>query len=130
MNIVRIFLVVFAGFLSMAITEVAAGVLLSFMPLDLDLTGNIFLSVVVPAVLLTQVLMALIFWKAFEPNPIRNSVIYVLAHAGFQTVELASFGNPTADIIAYVVIICLSGALVTFVFQRYFWCPACARLGN
>jgi hypothetical protein len=128
MNIIRSLLVVFAGFLSMALTEVFGAAIMTMAPLDLDLTANIFLSVVVPAVLLTQVLMAFIFWKAFEPNPVRNSFLYVSAHAVFQAGELSYFLNPPADVLAYVIIIGASGLIVTTVFNRYFWCAACARV--
>jgi hypothetical protein len=129
MNVIRSLLVLLAAFLSMGLTEVFGTVILATAPLDLDLTANLFLSVVVPAVLLTQVLMAFIFWKAFEANPIRNSFIYVIAHAVFQAIELNAFFNPPADILAYVIIICSCGLLVTTVFNRYFWCAACARVG-
>lgn len=129
MNVFRSLLVLFAAVLSVGLTEVFGAMILSMAPLDLDLTGNLYLSVVIPAVLFTQVLMAFIFWKAFEANPIRNAFIYVIAHAVFQAIELTSFFNPAADVLAYVIIICSSGLLVTTVFNRYFWCAACARVG-
>ena len=41
-------------------------------PADLELTGNFFVSVVLPVVLFVHVLMGFVFWKVFEPNPVRN----------------------------------------------------------
>ena len=35
-------------------------------------------------------------------------------------------GNPAMDIFAYCMMVLVSGALTQFVFDRYFWCPACA----
>jgi hypothetical protein len=129
-NIVRIILVILAGALGVALTEVFTMTILSLAPLDLDLTSNLFVSVVIPAVLMVHLLLALIFWKAFEPEPMRTSLIFIASHASLQAYELVILNNPTADIAAYVTIIILSGLAVTWVFRRYFWCSACARIGN
>jgi hypothetical protein len=129
MTPLRIVLVVLAGALSVALTELVSGAALALAPPSLDLTANFLLSVVVPSVLAVHLLMALVFWKAFEPDPVRNPAIFVLTHAGLQAFELASFNNPTGDIVAYLIIILASGFTVTSVFRRYFWCEACARLG-
>lgn len=130
MNIVRILLVIFAGALSVGLTELFTGVILALAPLDLDLTASLFISVVTPAVLLVHLLMSLIFWKAFEPNPVRNALIFIASHAGLQILELMTFKNPVNDVVAYVIIIVLSGLLVSWVFRHYFWCAACARIDN
>jgi len=130
MNFVRILLVIFAGALSVGFTEVFTGAILALAPLDLDLTANLFISVITPAVLLVHLLMSLVFWKAFEPNPVRNPLIYIVSHAGLQALELITFKNPISDVTTYMIIIVLSGLLVTWVFRRYFWCAACARIGS
>lgn len=128
MAIVRIFLMIVAGALSVALTEVCTSLILLNAPLDLDLTANLFVSVIVPSVLLVHLIMAFVFWKAFEPEPVRNSLIFIAAHAGLQSVELVALNNPLGDVVSYLTIIVLSGSLVTFVFRRYFWCPACAQI--
>ncbi len=130
MNIVRIILVILAGAIGVVLTEVFTFAILQMAPLDLDLTSSLFVSVITPAVLMVHLLLALIFWKAFEPEPMRNSLIFIASHAGLQAYELFTFNNPTGDIAAYATIIVLSGLAVTWVFRRYFWCPACARIGN
>lgn len=130
MNIVRITLVILAGAIGVVLTEVFTMTILNVAPLDLDLTSNLFVSVVTPAVLMVHLLLSLIFWKAFEPEPMRSSMIFIASHAGLQAYELFTFNNPPADVAAYVIIIVLSGLAVTWVFRRYFWCPACARIGN
>jgi hypothetical protein len=130
MNFVRILLVIFAGALSVGFTEVFSGVILAMAPLDLDLTASFFTSVAPAAVLLVHLLMSLVFWKAFEPNPVRNPLIFIASHASFQAAELIAFNNPLSDVAAYVIIIALSGLLVTWVFRHYFWCAACARIDN
>ena len=130
MKIVRIVLVILAGAIGVVLTEVVTMTILSVAPLDLDLTSSLFVSVITPAVLMVHLLLALIFWKAFEPEPMQNSLIFIASHAGLQASELYTLNNPTADITAYVTIIVLSGLAVTWVFRRYFWCPACVRIGN
>ena len=130
MNIVRIILVILAGAIGVVLTEVFTFAILQMAPLDLDLTSSLFVSVITPAVLMVHLLLALIFWKAFEPEPMRNSLIFIASHAGLQAYELFTFNNPMGDIAAYATIIVLSGLAVTWVFRRYFWCPACARIGN
>ena len=128
MAIVRIFLMIVAGALSVALTEVCTSLILLNAPLDLDLTANLFVSVILPSVLLVHLIMAFVFWKAFEPEPVRNSLIFIAAHAGLQSFELVALNNPLGDVAAYLTVIVLSGSLVTFVFRRYFWCPACAQI--
>jgi hypothetical protein len=129
-NIVWIVLTIIAGAIAVVLTELFTMAILNFAPLDLDLTSNLFVSVVTPAVLMVHLLLALIFWKAFEPEPMQNSLIFVASHASLQAAELITFNNPSADVAAYVTIIVLSGLAVTWVFRRYFWCAACARIGN
>ncbi len=128
MNVLRVILVVLAGVLGVALTELVSVTVLAVAPLSMDLTASFLVSVVVPSVLAVHLLLALVFWKAFEPNPVRNPAIFVITHAGLQSFELATINNPTGDIIGYVIIILASGFAVTSVFRRYFWCDACARL--
>jgi hypothetical protein len=125
MNALRIALAIFAGFVGAVLTEVLSFVAMNVAPSAVDLTGNFFVSVLIPVVLCVHVAMALAFWKAFEPNPLRNPLLFIASHAVFQSAELATFGNPTRDILIYVAIIVVSGTLVSWVFRRYFWCPAC-----
>jgi len=127
MSFVRIALSIFAGLLSAVLTESLSVVAMKAAPLGMDLTGDFFVSVLIPVVLCVHVAMALVFWKAFEPNPLLNPILFVAAHAAFQSAELATFGNPMRDIGLYVAIIVASGTLVSWVFRRYFWCPACAQ---
>jgi len=128
MNALRIALSVLAGLLSAVLTEVLSFLAMNVAPAGVDLTGNFFLSVLTPVVLCVHTGVALVFWKAFEPNPLRNPLIFIAAHAVFQVAELTTFGNPGRDILYYVVVIGLSGLLVTTVFYRYFWCPACTEV--
>jgi hypothetical protein len=125
----RIVLVVIAAAISVVLTEVLTMTWLQMAPVNLDLLGNYFLSVVLPVVLFVHLAITLVFWKAFEPQPVREPAIYVCTHALLQAIGLGVFGNPPATIASYVVIILLSGFAVTGVFRRYFWCLACTRLG-
>ncbi|HEY5647140.1 MAG TPA: hypothetical protein VIS76_14410 [Pseudomonadales bacterium] len=96
------------------------------MPAGLDLTGNYFLMVVLPVALVLHFSMAVLLWKAFEPSPGPSSAIYLGAHATAQAILLNLFLNPIQDILVYLLVILASGSLVLFVFNRYFWCAACA----
>ena len=75
MSIVRAGLVILAGLLSAPLTDALSVLWMNLAPADLDLTGSYFLSVVLPAVLFLHLVMACVFWKAFEPEPTRNPVI-------------------------------------------------------
>ena len=130
MKVLHVIGAVLAGILGVVLTELVSITVLKVAPLSMDLTGSFLLSVVVPSVLAVHLLLALVFWKAFEPNSIRNPAIFVITHAGLQAFELASINNPPAVIIGYVSIILVSGFAVTGVFRRYFWCDECARLAS
>ena len=95
-------------------------------PADLDLTGSYFLSVVLPAVLFLHLVIACVLWKAFEPEPTRNPVIYVATHAVAQAAMLNLFNNPAADILTIIAIVIVSGTAVMALFRRYFWCEHCS----
>ena len=125
MNALRIALTILAGLISAVLTEFLSMMILDVAPLRLDLTGHFFVSVLIPVTLGVHLTMALVFWKAFEPNPLRNPLIFIAAYAAFQAAELSTFGNPVADVARYVITIVVTGLLVSTVFRRYFWCPAC-----
>jgi hypothetical protein len=69
--------------------------------------------------------MALVGWKAFEPDPKVGGAVYLGTHLLAQTALLATLGNPVSDIAMSVLVLLVSGSLVLFVFNRYFWCPQC-----
>ena len=116
-----------AGLLSVALSEIFSITWMTVAPANLDLTANYFLSGGVPAVLLGQLSITLIFWKALAPNPGRNCGFFIGTHAIAQGAALFVLNNPPADIASYVAIILLSGALVSTVFRRYIWNTPFAR---
>ena len=126
MSIVRAGLVILAGLLSAPLTDALSILWMNLAPADLDLTGSYFLSVVLPAVLFLHLVMACVLWKAFEPEPTRNPVIYVATHAVAQAAMLNLFNNPAADILTIIAIVIVSGTAVMALFRRYFWCEHCS----
>ena len=114
------------GVLSAPLMEVLSMLWLKILPANADLTASYFTAVVLPMALLLHFAMALILWKAFEPEPIRGGAIYLTAHLVTQGLMLAVFHNPVADIALFLAVLLASGCLMVFVFNRYFWCPQCA----
>lgn len=117
---------ILAGLLSMPLMEVFSVLWLQAAPVSLDLTANYFLMVVLPAALVLHFLMAVLLWKAFEPNPKIGGAVYLGTHIITQVTELTLLGNPLADVVSYGLVLLFSGSLILYVFDRYFWCPQCA----
>jgi hypothetical protein len=123
---IRFPVLILAGLLSMPLMEVFSMLWFRVAPANLDLTANYFLMVVLPAALVLHFLMALLLWKAFEPSPKTGGAVYLGTHITAQVIELSYLGNPLADVVSYGLVLLLSGSLILFVFNRYFWCPQCA----
>ena len=99
---------------------------MQIMPTSADLTANYFAVVVLPTALFLHFVMALLLWKAFEPAPRSGGAVYLGCHIVTQALMLNYFQNPAADIAMFVLTLLISGSLMLFVFNRYFWCPHCA----
>ncbi len=123
---VRYPILVLAGLLSAPLMEVLGMLWLDVVPAEADLTASYFPTVVLPVAIVVHFLAALILWKAFEPAPKPAGVVYLLSHMAAQGAMLATFNNPPGDILAFLGILLLSGSVILFVFDRYFWCPQCA----
>ena len=125
---IRFPVLVVAGLLSAVLMDLGSIGWMRLMPPGLDLTANYFLMVVLPVALVLHFAMALLLWKAFEPSPGSSSVVYLGTHLVAQAALLKVFLNPLNDILIYLLVILASGAVVLFVFNRYFWCPTCAAV--
>jgi len=124
-TIIRYLLLVLAGMISAPLMDIGSIVWMNLLPADLDLTANYFLMVVLPVALIVHFVAALVLWKAFEPAPKPAAATYLGTHIATQIFWLANFGNPVTDIAAFSVVLLASGSGVLYVFNRYFWCPAC-----
>ncbi|MGD8417783.1 MAG: hypothetical protein PVH91_12050 [Pseudomonadales bacterium] len=125
---IRYPILVVAGLLSAPLLDIGSVVWMRLMPMSLDLTANYILMVVLPVVLILHFSMALILWKAFEPAPFPGSAVYLGTHAASQTLMLTLLNNAPMDIVEVVLTLLASGTLILYVFNRYFWCQACAAL--
>lgn len=125
---IRYPLLIIAGLLSAVLMDLLSVVWMQAAPARLDLTAHYFLMVVLPVALVLYFTVAVVFWKAFEPSPLIGSVVYLGTHLAAQALMLNYFYNPIADIVVYEVILLAAGSTVLFVFNRYFWCPACAAI--
>ncbi len=123
---IRYPVLVLAGVLSAPLLEIVGMLWMQIMPLSADLTANYFAGVVLPAALFLHFVMALVLWKAFEPAPKKGGATYLSCHIITQAVMLNFFHNPVADIAMILLMVLVSGSLMLFVFNRYFWCPQCA----
>lgn len=125
---IRFPVLILAGLISAPLMDLGSVAWMQTMPAALDLTANYFLMVVLPVALILHFAMAVLLWKAFEPSPGPSSAAYLGAHATAQAVLLNVLLNPIQDILVYLLVILASGSLVLFVFNRYFWCAACAAM--
>lgn len=123
---IRYPILILAGLLSAPLMEFASMAWMKIMPQSADLTANYFPAVVLPVALLLHFVVALALWKAFEPAPKSGGAVYLGCHVVAQALLLNSFHNPMADIAMFVLMLLISGTLVLFIFNRYFWCPQCA----
>lgn len=117
-----------AGVLSAVLMDLLSMVWMQTAPARLDLTANYFPMVVLPVALVLYFTVAVVLWKAFEPAPLIGSAVYLGTHLVAQALMLNYFYNPIGDIVVYEVILLAAGSVVLFVFNRYFWCPACAAI--
>ena len=125
---IRFPVLVLAGLLSAVLMDLGSVAWMQILPPRFDLTANYFIMVVLPVALVLYFVVALVFWKAFEPSPGVSAVVYLGTHLVAQAALLNYFFNPLSDILFYLLILLGSGSLVLFVFRRYFWCPACAAI--
>ena len=125
---IRFPLLVLAGLLSAPLMDLGSVAWMQMLPPTLDLTANYFAMVVLPVAMILHFAVALLFWKAFEPSPGKGSVVYLGTHLAAQAAWLSMFLNPIADILVYDLVLLGTGSAVLFVFNRYFWCPACAAI--
>lgn len=123
---IRIPALILAGLLSAPLMEVLSFFWMQIVPLNVDLTANYFVMVVLPMALVLHFLLALLCWKAFEPAPGAGSVIYLGTHMLAQGTMLTVLGNPALDVAFFCLALLTSGSLVLFVFNHYLWCPRCA----
>ena len=121
----RNLLLILAGLLSAPLMEVGSVVWMRILPGAMDLTASYFAMVVLPVALVLHFLSALLLWKAFEPAPKKGGTIYLTTHIVTQATVLSLSGNPVMDVLSFCVVLLLSGSLMLFVFNRYFWCPQC-----
>ena len=122
---VRIPVLILFGLLSAPLMEVLSVIWMRTAPMAMDLTANYFAMVVLPAALVLHFVIALLLWKAFEPNPKVGGAIYLGTHIATQASILTYLGNPAADVALFCLTLLGSGGLILFVFDRYFWCPHC-----
>ena len=114
-----------AGLVSAVLMELASMAWMQLIPAGTDLTANYFLMVVLPVALVLHFLMALLLWKAFEPAPKTGGALYLGTHIITQGTLLFLLGNPVTDIVQFCATLLVSGVMILFVFNRYFWCPHC-----
>lgn len=125
---IRFPVLLLAGLLSAPLMDLGSVAWMQMMPPSIDLTANYFAMVVLPVALILHFAVALICWKAFEPSPLAGSVVYLGTHLVAQALMLNLLLNPLADILVYDLILLGTGSTILFVFNRYFWCPACAAI--
>jgi hypothetical protein len=124
--VIRYSVLILMGALSAPLMEVFSMLWLKLLPGSADLTANYFTAVALPVALFLHFSMALILWKLFEPAPVPGGAAYISAHLIAQGILLGMLHNPPADIAIFLAVLLASGCLMIFVFNRYFWCPACA----
>ncbi len=126
---IRYPVLILMGALSAPLLEILAMFWMQVLPAGFDLTAHYFTAVVLPVALFLHFVMAIVLWKAFEPAPLSGGAAYLGTHLLVQGIMLKGFFNPPLDIVYFLSVLLMSGCLMLFVFNRYFWCPHCASAG-
>ena len=116
-----IILLIVMGLASVIGSEMLSIVALSNAPSGFDLTGNFFMTLVLPSVAIVVTLNALILWKVFSRRTGLRSAIYAATYALAYLGVLANFNNPPGDIATYVAIVLIAAALILGGFYALFW---------
>ena len=117
----RIAMIVIAGLVSVALTEMVALLWMTYAPPSIDLVGNFFLMTVLPSVAIVVSMAALALWRLFARNPLRNTLIYSGVYLIGQAFVLSQFGNPPSTLFYYAtIVLCVCGVVFTL-FYRLAW---------
>ena len=117
----KIVIVVVAGLVSVALTEMVALAWMVNAPASMDLVGNFFPMTVLPSVTIVVLIAAVILWRPFAASPLRNVSIYSGVFLVAQAFGLSQFGNPPIHLLYYAVIVASVCAVVFTLFYRFAW---------
>ena len=124
MGVLKILLLILAGFLAMIATEAGVVAWLTYAPASLDLTGNYFTLTILPVVVVVAILAASLLWKLLAAKPLRNCLIFSAVWVAAEASMLIPLGNPSGVVATYALIIAGSCAVVFAFFARMFWARA------
>lgn len=114
MLIVSIVLLVLAGVLSAALTDVFAVTLLSVLPATVDLSSNWFLYCVLPGSIAAGLIVGLVFGRIMRRVSLPIGLIYVVTYVGLQFLLLTELKNPMGDRLSYMGIALAVSLLILF----------------
>lgn len=114
MRIVSILLLIVAGLISVALTDVLAVTLMSSWPANWDATGSYFLFNVLPGSIVTGVIIGLLFGRFMRREPLAIGLLYPLVYVVAQFVLLTNLKNPLQDRLSYMAIAVVVSLAVLF----------------
>ena len=115
----RALLAALAGLASTPLTEVATVLLLALLPGPLDLVGNYFAGVVLPAVVLVVLVMAWPLARLLRGRPVWLGAVYGGVYLATHSALLRAIGNPLEDRLRYAgIIVGVVGISVYWLWRR------------
>ncbi len=114
MLIVSIVMLILAGLLSVALTDLLAVSIMGAWPASVDATGSYFLFNVLPGTLIAGVIIGLLFGRFMRRESLGIGLIYVLTYVGAQFVLLTQLQNPLQDRFSYMGIAVVVSLAVLF----------------
>jgi len=117
MPILSIVMLILAGLLSVALTDLFAVTIMEAWPASVDATGSYFLFNVLPGSIIAGVLIGLLFGRFMRRESLAIGLIYVLTYLGAQFALLTLLLNPLQDRLSYMGI-ALAVSLAVLMWRR------------
>jgi len=114
MPILSIVMLILAGLLSVALTDVLAVTIMGAWPASVDATGSYFLFNVLPGSIIAGIIIGLLFGRFMRRESLAIGLIYVVTYAVAQFVLLTQLLNPLQDRLSYMSIALVVSLAVLF----------------
>ncbi len=109
------------GLVSVIATEYLVIASLPKLDAAIDISANLFLTLVPAVILVVAIVAALVLFKVFASNPRRYVTAFIITWMIAHALALQLMGNPPADIVQYLLTIALVGGAVLAAGYALFW---------
>lgn len=102
-------------------TEILSIIWIGLLQRHAEVTANLFILVPTPIIAVMVAIQALLLSRIYRNRPLILSAIYLGVFAAAYAFWLSRLFNPPADIVRYVLVILLCGAVVVGLIWRLVW---------